>query len=744
MPRPRPCDAEIAQPRSRGRLIALVFAGVVLVLVRVLSPEALFVILRDGPISLGIIVAASGLGLWVVRLLGLHDAPVRWQLLLSVALGMGALSLLILALGILGLLDRLFWSVLLVLFALAGLPRWWRLLAQSRAGMPGDSGSRAQISAAPSSAGSQLSPWLWLLAVGFAALALLGATMPPGVLWPAEGNGYDVLEYHFGAPRDFLDAGRIAYLPHNIYANFPLNVEMLYLLTMVLHGDAIDAVYTAKLLNAMTAFLAVGGVWLVGRECGRGTGLFAGLLAASCPFLVYLSGVAYVENAMVFYAAMAMATFVRARRDERREGRWMLVCGLLSGLACGCKYTAVVAVAAPLGLAVVLTVLRRRPLRLRMSVVFVVGCLLTFGPWLVKNTVATGNPVFPLAHEVIGARDGVWSDDRAAMWREGHLPDEKHRPFAARCGRLWNEVISTRMFGPVVGFGLFFGVFLLWASWRRPTSFSMALDDPPGNDGRRGDWRTVSPCPELKAAALACHLAAGCMIVVGLAAWLFTTHLVGRFSIVVLVPCAVLTGLAGQAGSSRDRRPAQYAILAAIAAFNLWMSWSLFSSPTASIYRPDARFIKMRAFGLTQLMTEGEFPGYAHVPRLNELSAEGYKALVVADARRFYLDAGADYCVVFNDNPFSEAAADLSPDDLIRWLRKRHYSFVYVDWGEMKRLRTTYGFWPSLTIELFEQLVEAGLRPVESFKWKPEAEIAYSTLFALPSDRGTSGAITPQ
>ncbi len=721
MPRPGPSDFEIV--RSRGRLVALVFAGAAIVLVGLLSPEAMFVILRDGPISLGVIVAASGLGLWLVRLLGLHEAPVRWQLLLSVALGTGALSLLMLGLGMLGLLDRLLWGVMLTLFAAAGLPRWLRLCGfptPSRSGgqKRGDQHERTS-SACPTPrgdgapAGSRLSPWLWLLVVGFAALALLGATMPPGVLWPAEGNGYDVLEYHFGAPRDYLDAGRIAYLPHNIYASFPFNVEMLYLLTMVLHGDAIDAVYTAKLLNALMAFLAVGGVWLAGRECGRGTGLFAGLLAASCPFLVYLSGVAYVENAMVFYAAMALAAFVRARRDERHEGRWMLVCGLLCGLACGCKYTAVVAVAAPLGLAVVLAVLRRRPVRLHLPVAFLVGCLVTFGPWLVKNIVATGNPVFPLAHEVFGARDGVWSTDQAAMWREGHLPAEEHRALAARCGRLWDEVFSKDLFGPAICIGALCGIGLFW----RPL--------------RRSVWESVDAISSgrLNTGVLACRLAGSCLIVVGLAAWLLATHLVGRFAIVVLIPCIVLTALVFQAERFRVRRVGLYSFLGVIAALNLWLAWSLFSSP-------DARFIKMRAFGLTQLMTDGVFPGTAHVPRLNEVSAAGHRTLVVGDARRFYLDAGADYCVVFNKNPFAEAAARLPAVDLLHWLREHRYAFVYVDWGEMKRLRGTYGFWPSLTLELFEELVAAGLRPVESFKSRPEADGAYGTLFAVPGADG--------
>lgn len=739
MHKPDPRHSHPAPPMPRNKLVAILFAGATLALVGAISPVALLVILRDGPISLGIMLAAAGAGLWLVRLLGLHGVPVRWQLLLAVALGTGTLSLLVLALGMLGMLDRILWIVLLAVFAVAGLPRWLQLRANVRVKEPPRFGAPASGSPAraeargssePTSTAACLSPWLWLLVIGFAALALLAATMPPGVLWPAEGNGYDVLEYHFGAPRDYFDAGRIAYLPHNIYANFPFNVEMLYLLTMVLHGDPIDAVYTAKLLNAMMAFLAVGAVWLAGRECGRGTGLVAGLLAASCPFLVYLSGVAYVENAMVFHAAMAMAAFVRAQRDASRVISWVFACGLISGLACGCKYTAVVAVAAPLGLATVLTAARLRLVRLRPPLVFLTGCLLTFAPWLVKNTLATGNPVFPLAHNVFGSRDEIWSADGAARWHEGHLPAPEHRSFVARCGRLWDEVIYTRLFGPVVGFGLLASLAIRWAPWSPRVSHSSAGRTPAKRRRPVGGESAAAPSIESHlAAADACHLAAGCMIVVGLGAWLLATHLVGRFAIVVVVPCAVLAGLAFQTGLARSWRPALCGLLVCIAAFNLWMTWGFFSSPGAD-------FVELKAFGLTRLMTEGKFPGSAHVPRLNELTAGGHKTLVVADARRFYLNAGADYCVVFNNSPFAAAAAERSSGDLIRWLHERDYAYVYVDWNEMRRLRTSrYGFWASLTPERFEQWVGAGLRPVETFKSRPDAASAYSTLFAVPNDQ---------
>ena len=48
---------------------------------------------------------------------------------------------------------------------------------------------------------------------------------------------FDVLEYHLQGPKEYYQAGRIAYLPHNVYTNMPFGVEMLHLLGMEVYGD---------------------------------------------------------------------------------------------------------------------------------------------------------------------------------------------------------------------------------------------------------------------------------------------------------------------------------------------------------------------------------------------------------------------------------------------------------------------------------------------------------------------------
>ena len=112
------------------------------------------------------------------------------------------------------------------------------------------------------------------------------ALVPPGLLWAEEGNGYDVLEYHLEMPREYLESGRIEYASHNVYANFPANAEMLYLLAMVVHGGALAGITTAKLINVLLGFFTVAAAWLAGRESGSTAGVFTGVLAATASWLI--------------------------------------------------------------------------------------------------------------------------------------------------------------------------------------------------------------------------------------------------------------------------------------------------------------------------------------------------------------------------------------------------------------------------------------------------------------------------
>lgn len=661
----------------------IVVAGLVATacVVATVGPACLPVVLRDGLLALVICFGAVGPGLMLLRAIGLGDLDRRWRWVLGFGLGLGTLSLAVLGLGLAGMLARPFWLALVGLSIVSGSLELGRRRTQRDITQDAD-----ESGAVPA--------WTWLVPTIPAGLALAAASLPPGILWPAEGNGYDVLEYHLAVPKEFWQRGRIGYLPHNIYSNFPFGAEMLYLLCMVLRGDAVGAATVAQMLNVFIGAIAVAAVWLTGREFSPRAGWAAAVVAGSCPMLVYLSGLAYVENGLIFFATLALASAFRASRDGHRAGRWWLVSGLCAGLACGCKYTAIPCVALPLWLAAWFGASGRT----KSVVTFSLGAISAFSPWLIKNAVYTGNPVFPVARSVFPERAGIWTDEAAARWHAGHLPAPEWRSLDGRISRLGSEIVASELFGLIIAMGAAAAMFL-------------------------GLRRRAIGAPSRPSFAPMVLSAAGT-----LAWWLFASHLYGRFAVTLIPVAALAIGLA----LDRLAQPARLAagVVLAIAAGNLWFTFKfsqrdgLFA--VASLPEAD-RLAWFR---------EGQWPGTAHVPAINKVCEAGGRVLMVAEARSFYLSPCADYAVIFNRFAFAEAAADQSPQELGRWLAGHKYTNVYVSWSEWSRLANSrYGFWPGLSPQMFGAMLEAGVLEVEGQFSIAEDQRPYGTLFRVTPAR---------
>src|SRR5205807_3329537 len=63
----------------------------------------------------------------------------------------------------------------------------------------------------------------------FLVLMALGAMLPT--------IDFDAIEYHLQGPKEYYQAGRIAFLPHNVYTSMPFGVEMFHLLGMEVLDD---------------------------------------------------------------------------------------------------------------------------------------------------------------------------------------------------------------------------------------------------------------------------------------------------------------------------------------------------------------------------------------------------------------------------------------------------------------------------------------------------------------------------
>lgn len=658
-----------SSPHTRGgvttHLPLWLFVVVVGIGIAANSTYALLTLLLDGLAAATVILPAALGGLWLVPLLRLKDLPLRWHLLLGSALGIGSLSALVLILGAIGLLSRGLWTVLLVVVFAAGVVRLRHLLAQGAPVRKPDSGGDAFR-------------WVWLVLAPFVVLAVLAAVHAPGYLWSEEGGGYDSLEYHLALPKEFRADGSISYTPHNVYGNFPFNVEMLYLLTMIVLDSDIEAGTAAHMVHLLLGALAVFAAYVAGREWSPRAGTVAAMVMGSCGWFVYLAGLAYVENGLLFFSTAALAAGIRGlgpggRRDESDSAprpepasvRMFVAAGVLAGFAYGCKYTAAPMFVLPIAITG-LFISAPLPRRLYCVGTIAVASAAAMSPWLVKNYVATKNPVFPLANRMFQATPPGWGMTESDNWDRSHSAAVELAADPGRGSRLrmfWNHVLTDKY-------------------------------------GRFGPLMFILACSGCLVARIGRRESALLLILaVQLVVWLTATHLYARFAVVLVVPLAVLAGRCALFATSTARTSALIGLLVVGAGVNFLAMLGLYRAEGAPGAIAPASYIY-----------DGKLPGYEHLATVNGELPEDASIMVIGDAKAFYYDRPIDYHVVFNRNPFAvAAAANPSPSELAAWIRDRGYSHVLVHFAEINRLRhSAYGFPSSITRELFATLERDG------------------------------------
>ncbi len=217
-------------------------------------------------------------------------------------------------------------------------------------------------------------------------LAFVQALTPP---W-----SYDALMYHLQGPRLFLEAGRVLPIPENWFTYYPALWEMIYMLGMGLGSDVF-----ARLIHFATLLLLILATYAFGRRfLPPPGGWLAAAMMVGVPVMLVWGGFAYIDLAWALFQFLAIALVLIWQGDRRVK--YLLLAGVIQGLALGTKYTAFSG-AGVLGLAILWLSAREKdsPTRwketLHNALAFGLPALLAAMPWYLKNLIWTGNPVFP-------------------------------------------------------------------------------------------------------------------------------------------------------------------------------------------------------------------------------------------------------------------------------------------------------------------------------------------------------------
>jgi hypothetical protein len=296
-----------------------------------------------------------------------------------------------------------------------------------------------------------------LLLLAILLIAGLMLTLTPEI-------GKDALIYHLAVPRLYLLHHGFYFIPGNAFTGFPLLAEMHFLLALFLRNDIL-----AKAMSYAILCGTLLGIGLFARHVLRKQQfpILSMLIFVSIPSVFAVSHTAYNDLFVAFFTLAALYSFFRWSED--RLTAWLILCGLFSGGAAACKYTALLAT--PLGCLGILYLANRSGdgsrETLRRLALYIAAALIAGSPFYLKNWAVMGNPFYPFFYGIFGGRG--WDPDQARLFDLLTQSLGMGRSFLDYLFLPWNLSLRAKM---DVGFdGILGPIFLLTlpflAAWRR-------------------------------------------------------------------------------------------------------------------------------------------------------------------------------------------------------------------------------------------------------------------------------------
>jgi hypothetical protein len=497
------------------------------------------------------------------------------------------------------------------------------------------------------------------------------------VIWNLPAS-YDVLEYHLAAPAEYLRAGSVSFLHENIYATMPENGEMLYLLAMLLAGGKIVGLPGAHTILFAAWGLTILGVYCLARRLERslsGSGersaspapMAAALFFVLVPMGSELAADFYVEHFQALFHVAALLCGCAFLSDFKirllfkshalhAPWAWIACAGIFGGLCCGTKYLALLFTLAPLAVFLPGYCLMAGTLRdaIGAALRLCVPAVVFFAPWLVRNAIAAGDPIFPL---------GVVLKRRHAG--ASGIPDKlDHFEAAHRAGE-----ISWQTFRD--------------AFWQ----LMPGLHEQYLREIECGPQLCLFAVPGLASVANAETAFVAFVFVADMLLWFFFSLHNSRFVFPYLAALAALggAGVARVWGIAPLRKVATGLCCAAILLFApLQLTWQWLMSSREGIAAADLKESVDAQF-------EGKPPNaYIGALVIGKLSPNA-RVLFIGEAQTFYCERTPAYSVVFNPSLLEAALHNTkSADEAAAYLRERGITHLYFNYLEWWRLDTTY------------------------------------------------------
>ena len=374
--------------------------------------------------SLVIISVCGGLGRRIIPVA--HDQPVL-RPFLQLSLGVGITGTAVFVISMAGYLRITLplLTILSLIFLRKFIFAWWKDVAKSKVYY--------------SELGRYEKTLLWIIAALLAA-SLITASAPP--------IHYDALTYHLALPEAYLLNNRITSLPELVRSGMPQLGEMMYLWTVSIGGSVAAAV-----IGWFTGSLAILALFAAMRHEFSQRSAWIGVAAlASGTSIMSALGWAYIDWFCLLFGLAGLISLVHWAQNCKTGS--LVLAGLFAGFAVASKYTAGVFAVGALLWIVIISIRYQRNI-LKAAITFITAAILPIIPWLIKNLISTGNPLYPYF-----SFSGAFSAERAAILQNlppfGNWLDILFLPFRATTAGAEGMAGYSHSIGPLL---LILGVF---------------------------------------------------------------------------------------------------------------------------------------------------------------------------------------------------------------------------------------------------------------------------------------------
>jgi hypothetical protein len=234
-----------------------------------------------------------------------------------------------------------------------------------------------------------LKAFLLSLLVVFIISAIILSSVPP--------VSKDALVHHLAVPKLYLKHGGMYEIPFMAFSYYPMNIDLLYVIPLYFGNDIIP-----KFIHFSFALLTA---WLIFSYLNRRINAMYALLGVvfflSIPIIVKLSITVYVDLGLIFFSFASLLSLLKWI-EKRFQLKFLVLSGIFCGLAMGTKYNGLITFFL---LTLFVPFIHSRYAKdekagavksLQYGALFFGIALFVFAPWMIRNYIWTGNPLYPL------------------------------------------------------------------------------------------------------------------------------------------------------------------------------------------------------------------------------------------------------------------------------------------------------------------------------------------------------------